>query len=89
MPQTQTKADDRQKAKKMWNDDIQVKCVNTVREEYERGDYDNLPLEKVTEKIVSAISDIKTQQQGFDVDEYLAEILPALFDKALGKVYEN
>ena len=73
----------------MWNDDIQVKCVNTVREQYERGEYNNLPLEKLIDKIVVASSDIKTQKQGFDLDEYLAEILPELADKLLEKLYET
>ena len=70
----------------MWNDDIQVKCVNTVREQYERGEYNNLPLEKLIDKIVVASSDIKTQQQGFDLDEYLSEILPELVDELLEKL---
>ena len=73
----------------MWNDDIQVKCVNTVREQYERGEYNNLPLEKLIDKIVVASSDIKTQKQGFDLDEYLAEILPELVNELLEKLYET
>ena len=80
------KGEDLQKATKMWNDDIQVKCVNTVREQYERGEYNNLPLEKLIDKIVVASSDIKTQQQGFDLDEYLSEILPELVDELLEKL---
>lgn len=80
------KGEDLQKAAKMWNDDIQVKCVNTVREQYERGEYNNLPLEKLIDKIVVASSDIKTQKQGFDLDEYLAEILPELVDELLEKL---
>ena len=83
------KGEDLQKATKMWNDDIQVKCVNTVREQYERGEYNNLPLEKLIDKIVVASSDIKTQQQGFDLDEYLSEILPELVDELLEKLYET
>ena len=73
----------------MWNDDIQVKCANTVREQYERGEYDNLPLKKVTEKILLASSDIKTQEQGFDLDEYLAEIMPDIVSKNVEKLYET
>ena len=83
------KGEDLQKATKMWNDDIQVKCVNTVREQYERGEYNNLPLEKLIDKIVVASSDIKTQKQGFDLDEYLAEILPELVNELLEKLYET
>lgn len=73
----------------MWNNDIQVKCANTVREQYERGEYDNLSLSKVKEKVLEASNDIKTEKQGLELDEYLAQIMPSIVAKQVERLYET